>query len=58
MLELAAESDASLTHLFGAEHVGAEVAGMALTGNLQGKVFVSAQADCQTQRINISLRHV
>ncbi|WP_028603638.1 GNAT family N-acetyltransferase [Ottowia thiooxydans] len=47
MLELATEDYGSVTHLFRAEHVGAEVAGMVLAGNSQGKVFVSAQDEDQ-----------
>lgn len=48
MFELAAESYASLTHLFRPEHVGAEVAGTVLAGNARGKVFVRAQDDFRT----------
>lgn len=47
MIELAAESYSYLAHLFRDEDVGAEVAGMVLAGNSQGKVFVSAQDEDQ-----------
>ena len=42
MFELAAEHCPSLIPLFGPQHIGAELAGVVLAGNTQGKVFVSA----------------
>jgi GNAT superfamily N-acetyltransferase len=48
MFELAAESYASLAHVFRAEHVGAEIAGTVLAGNTRGKVFVGAPGDFRT----------
>lgn len=47
MLELAPESYASVAHLFRGEDIGSEVAGMVLSGNSNGKVFIGAPDDTQ-----------